>query len=457
MRNLTAIFFSFSLFLMCVICLPRQTSHAWYPLNDTGIQFCGEGTSNNDPCTGNELQGQDAHYGRDAAAQAGTLTKTGAGAAGFDYTKISNSGSELPVSATLGSGPNDWACTRDNVTGIMWEVKVDDDSHMRHKDHEYTWYFTDIPDGNPGKQGNSTSCNNTLAEQNCNTENFAARVNAVGLCGFTDWRVPTVKELESIVHHGRTNPTIDTQFFPNTYMHFWSASPVASDLERAWAVNFYYGHSLNWVTRTYLYRVRLARGGQSVGSNANSSHCINNIPPSNPDSMYTIHGDGSTVTDTRTGLIWKRCVEGQTWTGSTCSGAHYPFSWAGALWYAESHVFAGHKDWRLPNVKELRSLVEECRFDPSINDTIFPNTSSWPFWSASPYADFSNNSWSVEFTHGHSANWIRGNDITHVRLVREQSIVPSGQNTLPGMLMLLLDDEGSDPLKPPIGIGIGTE
>ncbi len=79
------------LLVTLLFCVTPIASLAWYPLNDTGIQFCGETTSgNNDPCTGNEPQGQDAHYGRDAAAKAGTLTKVGAGDAGFDFTKISN-------------------------------------------------------------------------------------------------------------------------------------------------------------------------------------------------------------------------------------------------------------------------------------------------------------------------------------------------------------------------------
>ena len=59
-------------------------------------------------------------------AGTGALPKTGAGAAGFDYTKIANDGSELPADAPLGSAAGEWACTRDNATGLVWEVKTDD-------------------------------------------------------------------------------------------------------------------------------------------------------------------------------------------------------------------------------------------------------------------------------------------------------------------------------------------
>lgn len=47
--------------------------------------------------------------------------------------------------------------------------------------------------------------------------------------------------------------------------------------------------------------------------------CNSNIPESTPTSRFTDNGNG-TVTDTKTGIMWKRCAEGQIWTGSTCSG-----------------------------------------------------------------------------------------------------------------------------------------
>ncbi|MEE4379693.1 MAG: hypothetical protein V2J55_19570 [Candidatus Competibacteraceae bacterium] len=75
-------------------------------LNDTGV-------------TRNDGLGADHQYGRDPAAAAGVLPKTGSGSKGFDFTKIANDGTELPDSAALGTNPGDWACTRDNVTGLI--------------------------------------------------------------------------------------------------------------------------------------------------------------------------------------------------------------------------------------------------------------------------------------------------------------------------------------------------
>ncbi len=124
------------------------------------------------------------------------------------------------------------------------------------------------------------------------------------------------------------------------------------------------------------------------------------IPASNPDSVYVDHGDG-TASDTRSGLMWKRCAEGQTWNGATCTGSSAgTVNWNAALSQAVSSGFAGHSDWRLPNIKELRSLVEECRVKPSINDAIFPATPSAYFWSASPNAVNSSYAWYLSFDYG---------------------------------------------------------
>ena len=227
------------------------------PLNDTGIDWCADGGTNFLTCPVAGYPGQDGEFGRDAAARSGTLQKVGTGDAGFDYTKISNSGAELPTSATLGSGPNDWACTRDNVTGLIWEVKTTDGG-LRDRNNSYTWYQPDGPNmGNPG-----TPSGGLCVGSACDTTGFAGAVNGQGLCGATDWRLPTVGELHSIVHHGRTSTTVDTGFFPNTLASpFWSASPVAQSLIYAWSVDFDNGRD-RWLLKGGSTRVRLVRGGQ---------------------------------------------------------------------------------------------------------------------------------------------------------------------------------------------------
>lgn len=231
------------------------------PLNDTGITFSAQaGSDNSDACYPADPAGQDCHYGRDAAAAAGQLNKVGSGSAGFDFTKISNSGGPLPENAVLGAGANDWACTRDNVTGLVWEVKTA--SGLRRQEYRYTWYNSNSPDGNPGSVGNTSHCINSLGGETCNTQNYVAAVNAAGLCGAADWRMPTVKELESIVDFGRYDPAIDLEFFPNTPPDgVWSGSPFSDDSGSAWVVGFGHGGA-GFNDRSFNRHVRLVRGGQ---------------------------------------------------------------------------------------------------------------------------------------------------------------------------------------------------
>jgi hypothetical protein len=250
-------------------------------LNDTGIDWCTENITtpstwvNNAVCSafnwGISLWGQqqDAIFGRDAQAKAGTLAKVGGGMAGFDFTKIGANGKPLhKQDGTYASGGTEaagtlWDCVRDNVTGLVWEVKRNDATHLRHIDHTYTWYNSTAATnggsaGNEGAQGYST-CRGVADETKCNTQSYVAAVNAVGLCGKKDWRMPTVDELRNLAHTGRT--AIDADYFPNTSPEFaWSSSPSAGYTDHAWAVYIAHGGD-DILNKNGTVRVRLVRSG----------------------------------------------------------------------------------------------------------------------------------------------------------------------------------------------------
>ena len=143
------------------------------------------------------------------------------------------------------------------------------------------------------------------------------------------------------------------------------------------------------------------------------------IPATTPNSQLTDNGNG-TVTDSKTGLMWKQCSEGLSGAGCV-TGAAQEFTWQGALQQAQavnnSGGFAGFTDWRLPNIKELSSITENQCYAPAINLTRFPNTPSLYFWSASPIVGNRYNAWGIIVNDGY-VNWDYKDNAFQVRLVR---------------------------------------
>jgi hypothetical protein len=238
-------------------------------LPDSGQNLCDNGANVLVACSstntgdGASYPRQDGRFGRDPAA-AGTPSKIGAGAVGFDYTKVANNGSDLPAGAALGAAATDWACTRDNITGLTWEVKTAANTDLRYSGHTYTWYSTTVATngGGIGVTGANT-CNATLPGSLCNTQAYATAVDAAALCGFNNgWRLPTLRELFTLGHYGTSIPTIDTAYFPNTLSSgFWSASSYAATPTLLWALSFNDGYTYP-ISKTVAGHVLLVHGGQ---------------------------------------------------------------------------------------------------------------------------------------------------------------------------------------------------
>jgi len=240
-------------------------------LNDTGVTACYDASTGIacDPAardSGSHPR-QDARYGRDAKNGASQLTKVGAGNAGFDYTKICGNGDAegsgtCPANPPQGSGATEWSCTRDNVTGLVWELKTTSAASPHFSGHKYTWYSTNSATngGNAGNQGNN-SCNGTLPGGLCNTEAFVIAMNTAALCGNSDWRIPNELEFQSIIDYSKGALAFDTNFLPNSAGgNYWTSRTTAFNMTEAFFFSFNLG-DLNYDLKTGNYFVQAVRGG----------------------------------------------------------------------------------------------------------------------------------------------------------------------------------------------------
>ena len=217
-------------------------------LNDTGIVDYGDDVSNSLTMPPANYPGQDARYGRDYQWNDGSD-----GHAGFSYTKLDSQGNDLPAAASS------WTCVRDNVSGLVWEVKDDVFNSLRNKDNTYSWYNPD-DSSNGGSAGtpDGGACNGSA----CDTRSYREAINAQGLCGASDWRLPTVAELAGIVNLVRYHSAVDSGYFPFTMaQRYWTATP--SSVGSPWAdyVEFDDGRT-DAVLKEQSYRVRLVRGSR---------------------------------------------------------------------------------------------------------------------------------------------------------------------------------------------------
>ena len=244
--------------------------------------------------------------------------------------------------------------------------------------------------------------------------------------GYSDWRLPTIKELFSLIDFSGMDPSgpvvnasslvpfIDTKFFHFEYgdtaagerlidSQFVSSTEDTGDSEfgggeLVFGVNFadgrikgYPSSSIQNTGQTKTFFVLYVRGNPSYGNN-----------------QYQDNGDG-TITDLATGLMWCQADDGRTYT------------WEEGLEYADSSMNSGYSDWRLPNAKELQSIVDYQRSPGSTGsaaiDPVFFCTSilneagqsDFPYyWTSTTHANLSGGSNACYVSFGRAMGYFNG-------------------------------------------------
>ena len=169
----------------------------------------------------------------------------------------------LVANASVGGTYDLTDCVKDNSTGLIWEGKPT--SGERSTDNTYTNY-----DNTPGRQTpDDTHPTDEQINASNNSIGYVNFVKASSLCGFTDWRLPTVDELQGIslgIKKAADAPSIDTTWFPNTQLGsfnaYWSSTSQINDSRNGFFFEFRTGFSDGAVLRTSTISIRLVRNSQ---------------------------------------------------------------------------------------------------------------------------------------------------------------------------------------------------
>ncbi len=206
-------------------------------------------------------------------------------------------------------------------------------------------------------------------------ENAMLYCDTLTLGGYSNWRLPNAHEGFSILNLQKANPALDGNVFVNTGAEYWWTSDrQANDVNKIWATNAGGGIGNHPKTETI-------SAGQATSTKKFHVRAVRDqVAPATIPQHFTDNGNG-TITDNLTQLTWQKVLNGTA------------FSWEDALNYAENLSLAGQTDWRLPNIRELQSLNDESKTNPSVNTTIFPFIGVKKYWSSTTLPNQTTKAW----------------------------------------------------------------
>lgn len=141
-------------------------------------------------------------------------------------------------------------CVKDNITGLIWEGKSSNNQDNRFYNFGYTNYE---------EVCRQSPCSTLSPYEATNAIGYNKYVNDIALCGYNNWRLPTVGELKTLIQTGII-PAIDTNWFTNTSPSWYiTSTPDVNRYNFSWGVNFENGEFNSNSDRSYLYSIRLVR------------------------------------------------------------------------------------------------------------------------------------------------------------------------------------------------------
>ncbi|MBX9865521.1 MAG: DUF1566 domain-containing protein [Burkholderiales bacterium] len=300
-----------------------------------------------------------------------------------------------PVRFTSGSDA-EAGCITDNLTGLMWVKNLNTVAI------------------NDSTAGSKTSWQNAL-------DSIATANSGSGYCGHTDWWLPNVNEMASLINQGAANSAtwLNSKGFSNVQVNiYWSSTSYAVYPTFVWNVDMGSGtvNNVSNVSSGYVWPVRrnsvittppaqIPQTGQTttystgddgslqkgtVGTNSTGRFVVATDPSGN------VCTSGEEVeSDLQTGLMW---VKAPSSTKYTWANAILSDSSGGAI----PSAYCGYSDWRLPNSNELRSLANygQSNVTTWLNAQGFSNVQEGNYWSSSTYASDTSYAWNVTMKAG---------------------------------------------------------
>jgi hypothetical protein len=185
-----------------------------------------------------------------------------------------------------------------------------------------------------------------------------------------NWRLPSLKELQTLLDYNASETCIDPVHFPLGKLEtVWSATTRAFLARGAWALS--------------LKECRVEKTSKD-----HRNHVLPVMGRPLDFDQFKRNGNG-TVTDLATGMMWYEPETGE-------------MTWREALSFCEGLDWAGHDDWRLPNIKELQSIVDVQLPGPTLDTDFFPGCRPFIYWSSTTNGKHPEFAWYVNFDDGHT-------------------------------------------------------
>jgi hypothetical protein len=193
--------------------------------------------------------------------------------------------------------------------------------------------------------------------------------------GYTDWRLPHPDEAFTILNLQTPNPALDSKYFTKTGAEYWwTSAQQINDATKVWVTNAGGGIGNHLKTETV----------SAGGTKKFHTRCVRETQSSVTITARFLDNSDGTVLDRLTDLTWEKSIS-QT-----------AVTWEDAILYCENLNLGKNTDWRLPNVKEIRSLSDENKVQPSVNNTIFSGVTITKYWSSTSLPNQTTKAWYLD-------------------------------------------------------------